>query len=176
MGVSHDSHKKIRLYYCDTDTARNASTTCKFVNIFAIKTGGMRPNASFVYLASSTLTTNSTLQWYLSSGVSRVTYKNYGIKSKFNWSANPASDGLKYSLCMEIKLNSSVTELRYVDAVWSRDCYQKTCVTWLTCQEMNLRTKSALMYSKAMTISSKFPELIATVNNNSKVTESVKMT
>ena len=82
-----------------------------------MKTGGMRPNASFLYLASFTLTTNSTLQWYLSSGVSRVTYKNYGIKSKFNTSANPASNGLKYSLYIEIKLNSSVTELRYVDAV-----------------------------------------------------------
>jgi hypothetical protein len=26
MRLSHDSHKKIRFYYCDTDTARNAST------------------------------------------------------------------------------------------------------------------------------------------------------
>jgi len=93
--VSHDSHKKIRLYYCDTDPARNASTTCKFVNMFATKTGVMRPNASFLYLASFTSSTNSTFQWYLSSAVTRVTYKNYGIKTKFNSSANPASDGLK---------------------------------------------------------------------------------
>jgi hypothetical protein len=42
MCMSHDSHKKIRFYYCDTDTARNASTICKFVNMFAMKTSGMR--------------------------------------------------------------------------------------------------------------------------------------
>jgi hypothetical protein len=87
------------------------------VNMFAMKTGGTRPNALISYLASFPLSTNSTLHWYLSSGVTRVTYKNYGIKTKSNSSANPASDGLKYSLYMKIKLNSSVTELRYVDAV-----------------------------------------------------------
>jgi hypothetical protein len=86
------------------------------VNMFAMKTGGMRQNASFLYLASFTLSTNSTLQWYLISGVTRVTYKDDGIKTKFNSSANPASDGLKYNLYMKIILNSSVTELRYVDA------------------------------------------------------------
>ena len=83
----------------------------------AMKTGGMRPNASLLYSASFTSITNSTLQWHLSSGVTRVTYKNDGIKTKFNSSANPASDGLKYNLCVKIKLNSCVTELRYVDAV-----------------------------------------------------------
>jgi len=40
---------------------------------------------------------------------------------------------------------------------------------------MNLRTKRTLKYSKVMMINSRVPELIATVNNNSRVTESVKM-
>lgn len=41
--ASHDSHKKIRFYNCDTDPARIALTTCKFANMFAIKTGGNAP-------------------------------------------------------------------------------------------------------------------------------------
>jgi len=174
--VSHDSHKKIHLYYCDTDPARNASTTCKFVNTFGMKTGGMRPSASFLYLASFTLSTNSTFQWYMSSGVTRVTYKNYGIKLSSIQVLIQRVTVWICSLYMKTNLNSSVTELRYVNAVWSRDCQQKTYVNWLKCQEMNLRTKCTLKYSKVMMINSWVPELIATVNNNSRVTESFKMT
>jgi hypothetical protein len=41
---------------------------------------------------------------------------------------------------------------------------------------MHLRKKRTLKYSKLMMINSRVPELIATVNNNSRDTESVKTT